>query len=176
MISSIETFLAQKQQLINDFLQRANALLPANNPLFFDGSFITGQTHCPDMLFIGINPGHRGWHDVTARQKNTQFMGYRSQPCKYIAESITGNRFAKRVIDVVCGGDSSRLEHCAETSLLSYFASPTESVVKAQIKQLPKAMQLEHAQLTGLPMLEDMRAVFEKVWENIEISQDTSPN
>lgn len=251
MTSSIDDFLSQKQQRINDFLQRANTLLPEHNPLFFDGSFITGQIYHPDMLFIGINPGHRGWHDVTARQQNTRLTDYRNQPCKYIAESITGNRFAKRVIDVVCGGDSSRLENCAETSLLSYFASPTESVVKAQIKHLPKAMQLEHAQLTELPihqikpkhivcigwrtfdefikrygqhsdaitrrastkklpicikgedkmmdyytkvkldcmvihgirhfstplshaMLEDMRAVFKQIWQEIEISQDNS--
>lgn len=151
---SMNELLAEKQQRINDFLQRANLHLPENNPLFFDGKFITGQTDNPDILFIGINPGHRSWSDIESRKANTRFVDYEPQPCKYIVESQESNRFAKRVVNVVCGGDASKLEHCAETSLLSYFASPTESVVKAQIKQLPKNMQAEHEELTRLAIKE----------------------
>lgn len=152
MPAPIDKTLMQKQQHINDFMHRANALLPADNPLYFDGHFITGQTNHPDILFIGINPGHRDWANIEGRHANTRLIPYQSQPCKYIAEAAIGNRFARRVIDVVCDGEIERLTHCAETSLLSYFASPTERVVKAQLKQLPKAMQIEHAQLTQLPI------------------------
>ncbi|WP_131667923.1 hypothetical protein [Psychrobacter pygoscelis] len=144
------SYFADKQQRINDFLRRANQVLPEDNPLYFSGHYITGQTKNPDILFIGINPGHRQWHNLPARKANTRLVPYQSQPCKYIEELQLGNRFAKRVLDIACGGDLSKLEHCAETSLLSYFASPTESVVKAQIKKLPKDMQAEHRELTHL--------------------------
>ncbi len=148
---SLEKVWMQKQQQINDFLTRANSYLEGN-PLFFAGHFITGKLNNPDILFIGINPGHRYWHDLTARQNNTKLVNFKSLPCKFIEDAAHGNRFARRVIDVACLGDSEKLEHCAETSLLSYFASPTESVVKAQLKQLPKSMQLEHQALTQLPL------------------------
>lgn len=144
------SYFDHKQQRINDFLTRANELLPADNPLFFSGSFISGQTKNPDILFIGINPGHRQWQDLAARQANTKLVAFAGQPCKFITAAQKGNRFAKRVIDIACDGDVSKLGRCAETSLLSYFASPTESVVKAQIKQLPKVMQAEHRELTEL--------------------------
>ena len=144
------SYFEDKQQCINDFLSRANQSLPDDNPLFFSGSYISGQTYNPDILFIGINPGHRQWYDLPARKANTRLVPYQSQPCKYIEESQSGNRFAKRVLDIACGGDIHKLNRCAETSLLSYFASPTESVVKAQIKQLPKDMQAEHRALTHL--------------------------
>lgn len=144
------TYFEQKQLRINDFLKRANQILPDDNPLFFSGSFISGQTENPDILFIGINPGHRQWADLSARKAHTKLVAYQPQPCKYIKESQSGNRFAKRVLDIACDGDIGKLSHCAETSLLSYFASPTESVVKAQIKQLPKDMQTEHRELTHL--------------------------
>lgn len=144
------TCFEQKQQRINDFLIRANQILPCDNPLFFSGSFISGQTENPDILFIGINPGHRQWHDLVGRQANTKLVSFQPQPCKFITASQEGNRFAKRVIDIACDDDIHKLNHCAETSLLSYFASPTESVVKAQIKQLSKDMQKEHRELTEL--------------------------
>ncbi|WP_367106228.1 hypothetical protein [uncultured Psychrobacter sp.] len=151
MAELIDIF-TQKQQRINDFVRRANTLLPTDNPLYFDGHFITGQTDHPDILFIGINPGHRDWDNIEGRLANTHLVLYQQQPCKYIAAAAMGNRFARRVIDVVCDGEVSRLRSCAETSLLSYFASPTERVVKAQLKQLPKEMQVEHRQLTQLPV------------------------
>ena len=151
-MSELTNTLSQKQQHINDFLHRANTLLPADNPLYFDGHFISGQTDHPNILFIGINPGHRDWDNIAGRRANTRLIPYQSIPCKYITEATMGNRFAKRVIDVVCNGKASRLNHCAETSLLSYFASPTERVVKAQIKPLPKEMQIEYKQLTQLPI------------------------
>lgn len=144
------SYFEYKQHRINDFLLRANKLLPADNPLFFSGGFISGQTDNPDILFFGINPGHRQWQDLASRKANTKLVGYQPMPCKYIEDAKCGNHFAKRVIDIVCNGDSSKLKSCAETSLLSYFASPTESVVKAQIKQLPKDMQDEHRLLTEL--------------------------
>lgn len=144
------TEFEEKQQLINNFLIRANGILPEDDPLFFSGHYLTGQTENPDILFIGINPGHRQWQDLTARKAMTQIQPYQQVPCKYIEESQSGNRFAKRVLDIVCDGDMSKLEHCAETSLLSYFASPTESVMKQQINQLPKAMQAQHRALTEL--------------------------
>ena len=141
-----------KQQHINDFVSRANQSLPEDNPLFFSGSFISGQTERPDILFIGINPGHRQWQDLAARKANTKLVAYEPSPCKYIEDAKCGNRFAKRVIDIACLGQVERLKHCAETSLLSYFAIPTESVIKAQIKQLPKPMQNEHRRLTELDL------------------------
>ena len=144
------SYFDHKQQRINDFLTRANELLPADNPLFFSGHYLTGQIKNPDILFIGINPGHRQWQDLAARQANTKLVAFAGRPCKFITAAQEGNRFAKRVIDIACDGDVSKLERCAETSLLSYFASPTESVVKAQIKQLPKVMQAEHRELTEL--------------------------
>lgn len=144
------TYFEHKQQRINDFLTRANELLPADNPLFFSGSFISGHTKNPDILFIGINPGHRQWQNLAARRANTKLVAFDGQPCKFITASEEGNRFAKRVIDIACDGNICKLKRCAETSLLSYFASPTESVVKAQIKQLPKSMQNEHRELTEL--------------------------
>lgn len=144
--------LSQKQQHINNFVRRANAILPLDNPLYFDGHFISGQTYHPDILFIGINPGHRDWDNIEGRRASTQLIGYRPIPCKYIVEAESGNRFAQRIINVVCDNKASRLEHCAETSLLSYFASPREHVVQKQIKALPKAMQQEHKQLTTLPL------------------------
>ena len=150
----LSTLLSQKQEHINDFVRRANARLPDNNPLYFDGYFISGQTNQPDILFIGINPGHRDWDNIEGRQADLRLHAYQDIPCKYIAAAAEGNRFAKRVIKVVCDGDSRRLSHCAETSLLSYFASPNERVVNAQIKQLPLAMQTEHSQLTHLPIHE----------------------
>ena len=156
MMSAIDKLLRQKQEHINDFVRRANAILPLDNPLYFDGHFISGQTYRPDILFIGINPGHRDWDNIEGRRENTRLIPYQSIPCKYIAEAEAGNRFAKRIISVVCDNKADRLEHCAETSLLSYFASPREHVVQKQIKALPKAMQLEHKQLTTLP-LEQMR-------------------
>ena len=142
-----------KQQHINDFISRANQILPEDNPLFFSGSFMSGQTKRPDILFIGINPGHRQWQNIAARKANTQLVAYKASPCQYIEDAKGGNRFAKRVIDIACDGDSDRLTHCAETSLLSYFASPTESVIKAQLKQLPKPMQEEHRQLMELDFI-----------------------
>lgn len=145
-----KTYFDQKQQRINDFLIRTNQILPCDNPLFFSGSFISGQTENPDILFIGINPGHRQWDDLVGRQANTKRVSFQPQPCKFITASQEGNRFAKRVIDIACDGNIHKLNRCAETSLLSYFASPTESVVKAQIKQLPKAMQKEHRELIEL--------------------------
>ena len=156
MQTSVDKTLTQKQQHINDFLRRANAILPVNDPLYFDGHFISGQTYQPDILFIGINPGHRDWGNIEDRRASTQLIDYRPVPCKYIAEAEAGNRFAKRIINVVCGNEISRLESCAETSLLSYFASPREHVLQKQIKALPKAMQSEHKQMTKLP-LEKMR-------------------
>ena len=152
MILSIDDFLTQKQQCINNFLIRANAILPSDDPLYFDGHFISGQTRDPDILFVGINPGHRDWSNIESRCHHSQLIPYEAIPCKYIAEAETGNRFAKRIINVVCDNEISRLDHCAETSLLSYFASPREHVVQKQIKALPKVMQLEHAQLTELPI------------------------
>lgn len=152
MSALIDKILLQKQTHINDFIRRANAILPPDDPLYFDGHFITGQTDHPDMLFIGINPGHRDWDNLAGRQADTRFIPYENVPCKYFKDAATGNRFARRVINIACGGRADRLNHCAETSLLSYFASPTERVVKAQIKQLPPAMQKEHSQLTHLPL------------------------
>lgn len=156
MMSLIDKCLRQKQQHINNFVRQANAILPLDNPLYFDGHFISGQTYRPDILFIGINPGHRDWENIEGRLADTCLIDYRSIPCKYIVEAEAGNRFAKRIINVVCDNDASRLERCAETSLLSYFASPREHVVQKQIKALPKAMQREHKQLTELP-LEQLR-------------------
>lgn len=150
-MTDLDNYFAKKQQQINDFLTRANPYL-GNNPLFFAGHFITGKLNNPDILFIGINPGHRYWHDLTARQNNTKLVDFESLPCKFIEEAAIGNRFARRVIDVACLGDAAKLERCAETSLLSYFASPNERVVKAQLKKLPKAMQLEHQELMQLPL------------------------
>ncbi|WP_169392475.1 MULTISPECIES: hypothetical protein [Psychrobacter] len=150
-MTELDDYFANKQQQINDFLTRANPYLD-DNPLFFAGHFITGKLYHPDILFIGINPGHRYWQDLTARQNNTKLVNFKSLPCKFIEDAAHGNRFARRVIDVACLGDAAKLERCAETSLLSYFASPTESVVKAQLKKLPKAMQLEHQELMQLPL------------------------
>ena len=152
MVSSIEKCFKQKQQHINDFVRRANAILPLDNPLYFDGRFISGQTYRPDILFLGINPGHRDWDNIEGRRDNSRLIPYQNIPCKYIAEAEAGNRFAKRVIDVVCDSEVRRLEHCAETSLISYFASPREHVIQKQIKALPKPMQREHKQLATLPL------------------------
>lgn len=150
-MTDLDDYFAKKQQQINDFLTRANPYLD-DNPLFFAGHFITGKLNRPDILFSGINPGHRYWHDLTARQNNTKLVDFKRLPCKFIEDAAHGNRFARRVIDVACLGDAAKLERCAETSLLSYFASPNERVVKAQLKKLPKAMQLEHQELTQLPI------------------------
>ncbi|PNK60944.1 hypothetical protein [Psychrobacter sp. FDAARGOS_221] len=146
------SYFAQKQQQINTFVAEANTLL-ADNPLCYTGHFISGQPLRPDILFVSINPGHsnrENWEDIEARQAQAVVMDFEVVDCKYIADAARGSRYANRIVDVICGGDVSRLKHCAETSFVSYFAAPKEAVLQAQLSELPEPMQQIHDELTRL--------------------------
>ncbi|WP_296402638.1 hypothetical protein [Psychrobacter sp.] len=145
-------YFEDKQQRINEFVARANLIL-GDDPLCYTGDFITGQPVRPDILFVSINPGHSNredWGDIEARRAQAVVKDFEKLTCKYIADVARGSRYAKRIVDVVCTGDIKRLERCAETSFVSYFAAPKEAVLHAQLSELPEDMQLEHHALTRL--------------------------
>lgn len=145
-------YFEQKQQRINAFVARANTVL-GHDPLCYTGDFITGQALNPDILFVSINPGHSNredWGDMDARRAQAVVKEFETVPCKYIADVARGSRYANRIVDVICGGDISRLEHCAETNFVSYFAAPKEAVLQAQLAGLSDDMQQEHHALTQL--------------------------
>ncbi|WP_438012202.1 hypothetical protein [Psychrobacter raelei] len=145
-------YFEDKQRRINEFVARANVVL-GNDPLCYTGNFISGQIQRPDLLFVSINPGHSNredWGDIEARRAQAVVQDFKAVPCKYIADAARGSRYAQRIIDVICLGESERLNHCAETSFVSYFAAPKESVLQAQLAELPEEMQREHHALTQL--------------------------
>ena len=71
-------------------------------------------------------------------------------PCKYIKDVERGSRYANRIVEVICAGEIGRLQPCAETSFVSYFAAPKEEVLQAQLAELPQQMHAEHRVLTQL--------------------------
>ena len=70
--------------------------------------------------------------------------------CKQHRDVERGSRYANRIVEIICGGDISRLQRCAETSFVSYFAAPKEAVLQAQLAELPEEMRAEHRALTQL--------------------------
>ena len=139
-----------KQFKIHDFALRANEFL-LDNPLFYSGHFITGQIKNPDILFIGINPGHGEWQDIEGRKNFRPSKEFKQIECKYIDEAKdTHNIFAKRILNIVCNGKVERLKRCAETSFTSYFATPSLNILKEQLDSLPEDMQKEHRNLMSL--------------------------
>lgn len=145
-------YFVDKQQRINEFVSRANLIL-GNDPLCYTGHFITGQVQHPDLLFVSINPGHSNredWGDIDARRAQAVVKDFEVVPCKYIKDVERGSRYANRIVEVVCGGNIERLNYCAETSFVSYFAAPKEQVLQAQLAGLPLEMQQEHHALTQL--------------------------
>ena len=148
----MSNYFEDKQRRINEFVSRANLIL-GNDPLCYTGNFITGQTQYPDLLFVSINPGHSNredWGDIEARRAQAVVKDFEETPCKYISDVERGSRYANRIVEIICGGDISRLQRCAETSFVSYFAAPKEAVLQAQLAELPEEMQAEHRALTQL--------------------------
>lgn len=145
-------YFEDKQRRINEFIARANLIL-GNDPLCYTGHFITGQIKHPDMLFVSINPGHSNredWGDIDARRSQAVVKEFEVVPCKYIKDVERGSRYANRIVEVICAGEIDRLQRCAETSFVSYFAAPKEEVLQAQLAELPQQMQTEHRALTQL--------------------------
>lgn len=150
-------FFKNKQQQINEFLTKANAALPDDNPMYFDGRFITGEVDNPEILFIGINPGHGDWENLENRKKFTKQIPFEKKPCKYIEGFDDDELLASRIVRSICGGDVSRLERCAETSFSSYFATPSVDVLRAQINQLPANLKTEHHNLMDMAIIDEVK-------------------
>ncbi|MEN9855636.1 MAG: hypothetical protein RLZZ157_762 [Pseudomonadota bacterium] len=103
--------------IFEDFHSRAkNLFASANskNGLHYDGQFVTGRLYVPDTLFVGINPGFAGG------QQSVTTGAFVAHPCKYIGESYL---MARRIKDVVMGGNEAALSLCAETSYRSFLAT-----------------------------------------------------
>jgi hypothetical protein len=103
--------------------------------LYYDGQFITGQLEAPDTLFLGINPGFSG------EKYEISSAPFTPQDCKYIGESYL---FAQRIVDVVMGGDESRLNSCAETSYRSFLATPDAKALESVLAQQDMEWRREH--------------------------------
>lgn len=131
------------QEKIYNFIERANILLDKKDALFYGGDFITGEIHSPDVLFLGINPG---FGDDWDRRKIIQ-KDFELRKCKYIEEFEDNYLLARRVVDVVCGGDLTKLNWCAESSIKSIFATPNEKSLDKALSQLTPKMRLEHDDL-----------------------------
>jgi hypothetical protein len=103
--------------------------------LHYDGKFITGRLEAPDTLFLGINPGFGG------EKYEINSAVFMPQDCKYIGETYL---FAQRIVDVVMGGDESRLKSCAETSYRSFLATPDVKALETVLSQQDKEWRREH--------------------------------
>jgi hypothetical protein len=103
--------------------------------LHYDGQFITGQLEVPDTLFLGINPGFGG------EKYEISSAPFTPQECKYIGETYL---FAQRIVDVVLGGDESRLNSCAETSYRSFLATPDVKALESTLALQSNGWQQEH--------------------------------
>lgn len=150
-------FFKDKQDQINEFLTKANAALPNDNPMYFDGRFITGRINNPDILFLGINPGHGDWGSLENRKKFTKQIPFEELPCKYIDGFTNKEALAKRIVNIICDDDISKLDNCAETSYFSYFATPDVKVLKAQLNALPKHLKKEHQELIDMQIIEEVK-------------------
>jgi hypothetical protein len=137
--------LGTLQDRIYELLEAANTVLPASDSLFYGGTFLSGTLDRPDFLFLGINPGQGAWD---ARPRTLDRVPFRPTPCKFAEESDGGGRLAGKIVDIVLGGDPSRLAACAETSVRSFFATPDEGILNRQLALLrPSGLAHRHQAL-----------------------------
>ena len=131
------------QLRIYNFIEKANLHLGDDNAFYYGGHFATGQLYKPDMLFVGINPGYESnkWQE---RPKAFEFINFEEVPCKYV-EDFT---LAKKVLNILLDGNATRLERCAETSLMSIFATPNVSILNNTLSHLSPELKKEHDDLT----------------------------
>ncbi|MDX9859284.1 MAG: hypothetical protein RBS99_00060 [Rhodospirillales bacterium] len=132
------------QAEIYDFLESANAQLPGKDALYYGGQFLTGCLDRPDFLFAGINPGF-GADDWIGRPKTFQRRPFEAAPCKFISEQEEGAPLASDIVGVLLNDDASRLARCAETSLVSVFATPGVPDLNRQLAAT--GLQQRHGQL-----------------------------
>lgn len=123
------------QKDIYDLLEDANKVIPDDDALFYGGTFITGKLETPEILFLGINPGNGDW---AKRSRSFQRKPFAPSPCKFCAEFDDNERLARAVVDIVLGGDSTRLASCAESSIRSFYGTPNEPTLNRQLSHLGK--------------------------------------
>jgi hypothetical protein len=134
----LRKFHSEAEQLRDE----ANASPNLKEKLHYERCY-SGPLDNVDMLFCGINPGF-GMEDWLGRSIRTGHRELVSAPCKYIEESSGAWSLGGAVIDVLLNGDASRLEHCAETSLRSFFATPDERILASQFQNLTSDWRARH--------------------------------
>lgn len=125
--------LLKLQDEIYDFLEDANQILPESDALYYGDTFLSGKIERPDILFLGINPGFKGWE---SRPRQFTRRPFQPSACKYIEEHQDGRRLARRIVDIILAGDAQRLKACAETSVSSFFGTPNAEVLNHQLSLL----------------------------------------
>jgi hypothetical protein len=135
------------QLWIDNFIEKANQVLPEEHAFYFGRHFATGQMYYPNILFVGINPGYetKKW-DI--RPKIFERMQFEEVPCKFIGEYADKLKLATQVVNILLNGDISRLGWCAETSLKSVFATPNVTILDQTLSLLPSELRQEHDQIT----------------------------
>lgn len=124
------------QNDIFDLLETANRVIPGEDALYYGGTFLTGQVDSPEILFLGINPGHGAWAD---RPRSVERKPYARCECKFIGEFEDGAPLARAIVDIVLDGDGSRLASCAETSVRSFYSTPDTEVLDRQLTHLSRS-------------------------------------
>lgn len=123
------------QSDIFDLLETANKIVPNEDALYYGGTFLTGQVGSPEILFLGINPGHGDW---ATRSRSFHRKPYAPCDCKFIGELEDGAPLARAIVDIVLDGNASRLESCAETSVRSFYSTPDTTILDRQLSHLSR--------------------------------------
>ena len=128
------------QSEIFELMDASQDAVPQGDALFYSGSFMTGQMAAPELLLLGINPGHGDWNN---RKRLFPRQPFAPRACKFVAEYEDRAPLATAIVDILLGRDSARLAHCAETSVQSFFGTPDVGILKRQLGHLAKAGLLE---------------------------------
>ena len=147
------------QTSIYDFLEDANDIIPNDFALYYSGSFLSGNIQAPDYLFISINPGF-GRYDWDARSRKFQRKPFTLSTCKYVEEFEDKYDLAKEIVEIILNGDSSRLEACAETYALSFFATPDQKILDASLRA--SGLATRHQALMAEALLSILKIVSPK--------------
>lgn len=121
----------QIQAEIYDFLELANATLPDELKLFYDGKFIAGRIYSPHTRFIEAYRKYElgNWE---TRPRTFIRKPFRKTKCNYELKHKYGDEAANDIVKVIIG-EESEFKYCCDTVFISVFSAPNDEIFQKQM-------------------------------------------
>lgn len=127
----LQIMCEQIQAEIYDFLELANATLPDELKLFYDGKFIAGRIYSPHTRFI---EAYRKYElgDWEGRPRTFIRKPFRKTKCNYELKHKYGDEAASDIVKVIIG-EESEFKYCCDTVFISVFSAPNDEIFQKQM-------------------------------------------